>query len=257
MGSNPATPDSRTHVPPRFLETPRSDQHCEEHRRDREPDPRPARHRGSVRRAEVQLGRRLQEDRRVHPHPRLPSRQGPDPDHRPARRAIIRARRGRERRIAQGVQRSGSRERHPRPRAARHRGHEPGRRGVAELHRRGRHPSRDRPAGSLDRGCLGRGRHGQRRRRRRAARCPARALRNAVRRPSGPCRPATTCRSTCGPRSTARWSTAARPAACRTRSGPRTSSTVWTRRSSASRPATPRHSAPPCTRAITPGPRRS
>ena len=78
MGSNPATPTVHGNRPDSAVPsivTPRR-YACEEHRRDPEPDPGAARHRGAVRRAQAEPGAGVPGDRRAGHGPGLPSGQG-------------------------------------------------------------------------------------------------------------------------------------------------------------------------------------
>ena len=69
----------------------------EEHRREPEPDPRPARRRGALRRPQAQPGQGVPRDRAAGPGAGLPSGQGAEPHHRPAGRPRLGAAGGRQR----------------------------------------------------------------------------------------------------------------------------------------------------------------
>ena len=124
--ATPAPPAEPHHVRARHVR--RSTTHCEEHRREPEPDPRPARRRGAFRRARSQPRGGVQEDRLADPHPGLPPGQGAGPDHRPARRARRGARGGHQRGAAARLHRGRPRARAAPARAARDRRHQPRRR---------------------------------------------------------------------------------------------------------------------------------
>ena len=79
MGSNPATPtvsprDHHRRSRPAGAITARGDERVEEHRRDPEPDPGAARHRGAVRRAEAEPRQGVPGDRRAGPRARASGR---------------------------------------------------------------------------------------------------------------------------------------------------------------------------------------